>query len=127
MIQRTPVRIEAHAYPEREESSEPASWQQILAGSINKPAELLKRLGLCPEQWLAGADAGHLLFRIRVPEPFLARMEYGNPDDPLLRQVLPLIDETRALPGFVDDPLAEADAIATTGLIRKYKAEPCLW
>jgi EF-P beta-lysylation protein EpmB len=126
MIQRTPVRIEARAYPEHEESSESISWQQILAGSVTCPAELLKRLGLCPDQWLAGADAGHLLFPIRVPDPFLARMEYGNPDDPLLRQVLPLIDETRALPGFVNDPLAEADAMATTGLIRKYKSRALL-
>lgn len=126
MIQRTPVRIEAHANTECEESSEPASWQQILAGSITRPATLLKRLGLCPEQWLAGADAGHLLFPIRVPEPFLARMKYGDPNDPLLRQILPLIDETRALDGFVDDPLAEADAMATTGLIRKYKSRALL-
>jgi len=126
MIQRTPVRIEARAYPECGESSESASWQQILASSISRPAELLERLGLCPEQWLAGADAGHLLFSIRVPEPFLARMEYGNPNDPLLRQVLPLVDETRTLAGFVADPLAEADAMATTGLIRKYKSRALL-
>lgn len=126
MIQRTPVRIEARADPERGGNSEPASWQQILAGSISRPAELLERLGLCPEQWLAGADAGHLLFPIRVPEPFLARMEYGNPDDPLLRQVLPLLDETRALAGFVADPLAEADAMAATGLIRKYRSRALL-
>jgi len=53
-------------------------------------------------------------------------MEYGNPNDPLLRQVLPLVDETHTLAGFVADPLAEADAMAATGLIRKYKSRALL-
>ncbi len=126
MIQRTPVRIEAHNYPDIAESDESNSWQQLLANSITRPADLLERLGLCAQQWLPGAGAGHLLFPIRVPEPFLARMEYGNPHDPLLRQVLPLTDETHTIDGFVEDPLAESAAMAATGLIRKYKSRALL-
>ena len=87
---------------------------------------MLARLKLPADAWLAGAEAGHGLFSIRVPEPFIQRMEPGNPNDPLLRQVLPLAEETARAPGFVTDPLAEDGAVATTGLIRKYRSRALL-
>ena len=121
MIQRTPARIEAHL-----SDHEQRSWQQLLSGAVTSPKELLRRLELPEEPWLAGAEQGHRLFQIRVPEPFLNRMEKGNPADPLLRQVLPLADEAGHAPGFVSDPLEESGAIATTGLIRKYRSRALL-
>ncbi len=120
MIQRTPTRIEAHLVEDRR------SWQQLLSGSITCPEELLARLDLSPERWLRGARAGHQLFPVRVPEPFLARMRKGDPDDPLLRQVLPVSQEALRVPGFVRDPLEEDGAIQTTGLIRKYRSRALL-
>jgi EF-P beta-lysylation protein EpmB len=44
-----------------------------------------------------------------VPPSLLARIQSGNPDDPILRQVLPLIaeDDSQAQDGFLTDPLAE--------------------
>lgn len=121
MIQRTPTSIEA-----RLSGDDNRSWQQLLSDSITSPKELLTRLDLPADQWLAGAEAGHQLFHLRVPEPFLARMEKGNPADPLLRQVLPLHAETEAAQGFVTDPLQEDGAIQTTGLIRKYRSRALL-
>lgn len=134
MIQRTPASIEA-----RESSRRPATgtatlqipeprpdWQKLMGNAITSPEELLKRLGLPVEPWLKGARAGHGLFPVRVPEPFVQRMQPGNPNDPLLRQVLPLIEESHQEPGFVRDPLGEDDAIQTTGLIRKYRSRALL-
>lgn len=121
MIQRTPARIEAHL-----SDHDHRSWQQLLSDSVTSPEELLRRLDLPASRWLSGARQGHGLFPIRVPEPFLARMEKGNPDDPLLRQVLPLIDETSASTGFVSDPLQESEAVAAPGLIRKYRSRALL-
>ncbi|WP_417520866.1 EF-P beta-lysylation protein EpmB [Marinobacter sp.] len=121
MIQRTPASIEA-----RLSGDDNRSWQQLLCDSITSPQELLARLDLPAGKWLAGAEAGHQLFQIRVPEPFLARMEKGNPTDPLLRQVLPLHAEANTAEGFVFDPLQEDDAIQTTGLIRKYRSRALL-
>ncbi|UYO74061.1 EF-P beta-lysylation protein EpmB [Halomonas qinghailakensis] len=96
-----------------------ASWQQQLSRAIRDPAVLCQRLGLS-DQWLAGADAGHQLFEICVPEAYLARIPPNAPDDPLLRQVLPLGDETLTQPGYVTDPLEEADHQPVKGLIHKY-------
>ncbi|MCG6658676.1 EF-P beta-lysylation protein EpmB [Halomonas campisalis] len=97
----------------------PAAWQSQLARAIRDPAELCRRLGL-DDAWRPGAEAGHALFEVRVPEAFLARMRPGDPDDPLLRQVLPLGEETAATPGYVADPLAEAEHSPARGLIHKY-------
>ncbi|KEF31521.1 Lysine 2,3-aminomutase [Marinobacter nitratireducens] len=115
MIQRTPARIEAHL------ADDTTNWQQLLSESVTSPEELLRRLDL-PASLLEGARAGNKLFPIRVPEPFLARINKGDPSDPLLRQILPLTEETEVAPGFVNDPLRENVAIQSTGLIRKYRS-----
>lgn len=121
MIQRTAALIEA-----RPVDSDGQSWQQLLSGSITSPDALLRRLDLDPAQWRAGAELGHQLFAIRVPEPYAQRMARGNPQDPLLRQVLPTSDEGQLLPGYVADPLEESGSVATTGLIRKYQSRALL-
>ncbi|SDO20721.1 EF-P beta-lysylation protein EpmB [Halomonas shengliensis] len=100
-------------------SPTPPAWQAQLAGAIRDPRELCRRLGL-NERWLPGAEAGHALFEVRVPEAFLSRMRPGDPDDPLLRQVLPLNAEARPVPGYVADPLEEAAHTPAKGLIHKY-------
>lgn len=122
MIQRTRALIEAHRSDRDQRDGDEPSWQHLLSESVTSPAELLRRLEIPQHPWLSAAQQGHQLFSIRVPEPFLARMEKGNPADPLLRQVLPLAEETGHAAGFVSDPLEESGAMAATGLIRKYRS-----
>jgi len=98
---------------------ESASWQNLLAGSITDPRVLLARLKLDPGL-LAGALAAGREFALRVPEPYLLRMQPGNPNDPLLRQILPLGEELEDQPGYVTDPLGEQHSNAQPGIIHKY-------
>ncbi|HKK56260.1 EF-P beta-lysylation protein EpmB [Marinobacter sp.] len=132
MIQRTATLIEARSIDTADSASggnggtDGQSWQQLLSDSITSPEALLRRLDLAPGPWRKGADLGHRLFAIRVPEPYAARMARGNPQDPLLRQVLPTSDEGLLLPGYATDPLEENSAVATTGLIRKYQSRALL-
>lgn len=97
----------------------PPSWQRQLSQAIRDPISLCQRLGLS-EQWQAGAQAGHPLFELCVPEAYLSRIEHANPDDPLLRQILPTYEESQATPGYVVDPLQEAEHRPVKGLIHKY-------
>ncbi|WP_447045087.1 EF-P beta-lysylation protein EpmB [Vreelandella sp. H-I2] len=97
----------------------PTSWQQQLSQAIRDPVTLCKRLGLS-SQWLPGAQAGHRLFDICVPDAYLARIVPNDPQDPLLLQVLPIGDEAQTSPGYVTDPLEEADHRPAKGLIHKY-------
>lgn len=103
----------------------PSAWQTQLSQAIRDPRELCRRLGL-DDAWLTGAERGHALFEIRVPEAFLARMRHGDPNDPLLRQVLPLAAEGESVPGYVTDPLAEAEHTPGPGLIHKYNGRVLL-
>jgi L-lysine 2,3-aminomutase len=118
MITRSPAPLQRHA-ARPVDIVDRGGWQAQLSGAIRDPSELCRRLGL-DERWLPGAAAGHGLFAVRVPEAFLARMRHADPDDPLLRQVLPLGEEARPAPGYVADPLAEADQTPARGLIHKY-------
>ena len=100
--------------PSREE------WLLQLADVITDPDELLQLLNIdaCAEL-LAGRDARRL-FALRVPRAFAARMEKGNPNDPLLRQVLTSREEFIAAPGFTTDPLEEQHSVVP-GLLHKYR------
>lgn len=95
------------------------AWQRAWAGALRDPHQLLLRLGLDPAL-AAGAATAHGLFRLRVPESYLARMRHGDPRDPLLLQVLPQAAEAVEQPGFVPDPVDDAAAMAAPGLLHKY-------
>lgn len=90
-----------------------------MARCITDPAELLHTLDL-PLSLLPQARAAAKQFSLRVPRGFVALMQRGDPQDPLLRQVLPLGDELDDAPGYVDDPLGESCASLGAGLLGKY-------
>ncbi len=59
-------------------------------------------------------------FPVFVPLPFLSRIRKGDPRDPLLLQVLPSPREDDVVAGFTTDPLMEAEATQSPGLLQKY-------
>ena len=61
-----------------------------------------------------------------MPRAFVAQMRRGDPDDPLLRQVLPRGMELSSPPGWVADPLEEAAALAAKALVKKYDGRALL-
>lgn len=97
-----------------------ASWQQSLADVIRTPQELFDTLELQPGQQPAATLAAMQEFPLRVPREFVARMQPGDWNDPLLQQVLPLGQEMDYQPGFCQDPLEENAANPVPGLIHKY-------
>ncbi|WP_163576954.1 EF-P beta-lysylation protein EpmB [Halomonas faecis] len=119
MITRSPADLQRARQRDAIPLAVTPDWQSQLARALRDPHALCQRLGLDPA-WLPGAEAGHRLFEVRVPEAFLARMRHGDPHDPLLRQVLPLSEEAQPAPGYVADPLDEAAHTSARGLIHKY-------
>ncbi len=63
---------------------------------------------------------------MRVPRGYVARMRYGDANDPLLRQVLPLDDEDRIVAGFDLDAVGDAAAKGDTGVLHKYAGRALL-
>jgi EF-P beta-lysylation protein EpmB len=80
-------------------------------------------LGLPPQ---AGSQSAARLFPFRVPLSYASRMRHGDPNDPLLRQVLPTAAELVEHEGFVTDPLGERDALRAPGLLHKYQGRALL-
>ncbi len=96
------------------------SWQEILSQAVTTPRELLEILGL-DQTLLPGAAAASQQFQLRVPHTYIARIRKGDPDDPLLRQVLPLGEEMVITPGFSFDPLREKPKNSHRGILHKYQ------
>ncbi|MFN2329655.1 MAG: EF-P beta-lysylation protein EpmB [Chromatocurvus sp.] len=104
--------------PLRAEASR--SWQQQLRDAIRTPRELARALHLEPSQlgFSAQADGD---FAMKVPRRFVDRMQRGNVNDPLLRQVLAGASETALHPEYSDDPVGETGAAnPVPGIIHKY-------
>jgi len=95
------------------------SWQKELANVVTDPQTLLSLLKIDAQQYKDHFIA-RKLFPVRVPKPFISRMEKGNINDPLLKQVMPLSDEFIDIAGYNSDPLEEHDTVAE-GLLHKYK------
>lgn len=96
-------------------------WQRDLSRAIRTSTELLRRLGLQPEQVAGGLPDGEIQgFPVLVPESFLARMRPGDPTDPLLLQVLPRQEERETVDGFVTDAVGDLQSRRAPGILQKY-------
>ena len=103
---------------------QPESWQSSLATACRDVDTLLDYLGLqrheLPELYRS-TD-----FPLRVPLSFVRRMKHGDPDDPLLRQVLPLQLEQQQHTGYELDPVGDLDAGIQPGVLHKYHGRALL-
>lgn len=100
-------------------------WHHEMRQAIREIGQLCNELDLSDH--VARAEIlNRSAFPLFVPRPFLRRMEAGNMDDPLLRQVLPLRAEDVVQDGFVDDPVGDLISLRSTGLLQKYNGRALL-
>ena len=96
-------------------------WQVALSNLVTDPEELLAILSLSRDL-LPAARAAAQLFPLKVPRGFVERMQKGNVNDPLLKQVLPMGIETELSPDYSNDPLHESGVNPLPGLLHKYQS-----
>ncbi len=101
------------------------SWQKQLAEAITDVKQLFSKLHL-PTDYLDAAIESSRLFPFKLPQSYLARIEKGNINDPLLRQVLPLVDEQFETAGYTTDPVGDSHAAVVPGLLHKYQGRVLL-
>lgn len=97
------------------------NWQEELKHLIQCPKTLLQLLNL-GEEWLAAAELASEQFPLRATASYVARIEKGNINDPLLRQILPIGAELVASPGYSKDPLQENQFNPVPGVVHKYRS-----
>jgi len=104
-------------------------WLAAIRRSVRFTDQLRQLVGLPPEILVGESSLGEQderggklapVFPTFVPLEFLRRIRLGDPNDPLLRQVLPTAAEQTHHDGFVSDPVGDLDAMAASGLIHKY-------
>ena len=108
-------------------ASEPSQdlWQQSLRDAIRSPEELCDILQL-PAEYCAAAKRASTQFNLFVPREYLAKIPPGQPEHPLLKQVLPLAEEELTVAGFSRDPVGDREALITSGLLQKYASRALL-
>src|SRR3990167_5269627 len=94
------------------------TWQNALSNAITCTEDLYRFLDLeMPQFDLTRAQQS---FSLRVPREFVSRMEKGNPNDPLLLQILPQAVEIQKFPGYMSDPVSDLQKNPVPGLLHKY-------
>jgi len=95
------------------------SWQNELPQALTDMDELCRILAIPP-------CSVHTDYPLLVPRPFVELMERGNPNDPLLLQVLPRSEENQSVSGFSKDPLDEIADTNDSGALNKYTGRTLL-
>lgn len=95
------------------------NWQTVLKQAYRDPLALLQDLNLNSSE-VHYHPSAQTDFGFIVPKGFVARMQAGNPQDPLLLQVLPTQAELDPTPGYSQDPLDEQHHNPIPGLLHKY-------
>jgi len=103
----------------------PLTWQQSLKDMITSTEALLAHVGLNIHDF-KGINTQLTNFPIRVTHAFANKIKKGDPNDPLLKQVLPMAAENHAVAGFINDPLGEMHANKLPGLLHKYQGRVLL-
>lgn len=117
----SPTRFVRPERPAPPQAGQPGpQWKSELRDAVRDPAELARLLDL-PDTWAESAREAARQFPLLAPRGYVRRMRPADPHDPLLRQVLPLADELRPAPGYSADPVGDAAATLTPGLLHKYQ------
>ncbi|KAF1009435.1 MAG: L-lysine 2,3-aminomutase [Luteibacter sp.] len=112
------------ASPTSRLSAPATGWRELWRDAITDAAELLAAVGLAHRtDLLPPDDAG---FPLRVPRGFVTRMRQGDPDDPLLLQVLPRQAEHVEAPGYTVDAVGDMASRASHGVLHKYDGRALL-
>lgn len=111
--------------PFGDSTGQTSNWKKELADATTSTKQLLQQLKL--EHHLKLTDQLSS-FRCLATASYIKKMQPGDIDDPLLRQVLPLAEEsqTQTQQQGVTDPVGDIDAMASPGLLHKYHGRALL-
>ncbi len=101
------------------------TWQEELSHAFRDVQALLEFLAIDIGKTAISQEALHS-FPLLVPRCYADRMRRGDPDDPLLRQVLPGAAEDAAAPGYGSDPVGDRLSILVPGMLQKYRGRALL-
>lgn len=96
------------------------SSQKTRANRSNKLQKLLNEKQLHHQQII------HSEFAFKAPQHFIKQIERANPNDPLLQQILPVIEEKSSPVSYQKDPVGDLHKNPAPSLIQKYQGRVLL-
>lgn len=99
-------------------------WSKVVANAVTDTTTLGHLLAL--DEVALTERVVKNAFSLRVPLPFVARMQAGRLDDPLLCQILPDKKERQQTVNCSVDPLNERHYNAVPGVVHKYRGRVLL-
>lgn len=111
--------------PTSTSSDSTSNWKKQLASATTSASLLLKKLQLESQLSLIDEQPD---FRCLATDSYISKMQIGNINDPLLRQVLPLSEENhpQIQGNGVYDPVGDTTAMVSPGLLHKYHGRALL-
>ncbi|MFV1984755.1 MAG: EF-P beta-lysylation protein EpmB [Thiohalomonadales bacterium] len=100
-------------------------WQKALKNAFRDPVELLNFLGI-PTELIDKSKINTISFPMLVPRSFALRMTPGDVNDPLLLQVLPVLNELEQNSNYSFDPVGDLESMKIPGLLHKYQGRVLL-
>ncbi len=97
----------------------PCTWRQILRKNITSIDQLAVFLKLTKEQKKHLLQRTH--FPINIPLRLAQKIEKNTLNDPLFRQFVPIKEEEKKHPGYVQDPVEDKSFQKTENLLCKYE------
>ena len=94
-------------------------WKWQLKNRVTSLAQLEKHLQLSDEERSGVLLSGDKL-ALAVTPHFFNLVPYGNPEDPIRRQMIPRIEETWGSPYDMADPCGEDSHMPVPGLVHRY-------
>lgn len=100
------------------------TWREIQKTNFTSLQSLASFLELAPQlkEKLFSSPA----FPLNLPQRLAKKIEKNTLDDPLLRQFVPLREESLSVPGFFPDPVQDQTFRSTKKLLQKYKGRALL-
>lgn len=105
-------------------TAETLSWRQILRKNFTRVDDLADFLELSEED--RNLLFKHSAFVCNIPLRLAKKMKKGTTKDPLFRQFVPLMEETKKTAGFSCDPLKETGVRKEQKLLQKYQGRSLL-
>ncbi len=108
----------AHYYPEATDA-EWSDWRWQFKNRVTTLEELASKLSIPPSEWEARAQVLRD-FRMGITPYYLSLIDADDPNDPILRQVVPLEEEYRYRAVGDEDPLGEENYSPVPGITHRY-------
>ena len=105
--------------PTKSDRTTSQSWKLQLSEAITEPAQLLEMLDLDAASCEVFSSTPQS-FSLKVPLAYIKKMQPGDPEDPLLLQVMTQSLELQHVDGFNKNPVGDLQANKTPGLLHKY-------